>query len=1292
MRRTLRLLRRGLWLAAASALILVALVLAVANQLLPLAEQHPDRVAAWLGARAGQPVAFDRVETEWTRRGPLLRLDNLRVGEGARAFPIGDTEMLVSLYAGLLPGTPLSELRLRDVDLTLERAADGRWQVRGLPGESDAAGDPLAVLERLGELQVIGGRLSVIAPAYGIDAHLPRVDLRLRVDGDRVRAGLKAWPSTDARPLDAALDLDRRRGDGEVYVGASNVSLGDWSRVLHVAGVSVRSGEGRARAWGRMHAHRVEQVTLDAALANVVLVGAPLDGRLPQANYPRVETRARWQHAGGQWALHAPRLRLGDDGRLQTLDGLRITGGRHPTLSAPRVDAAPLLELATLSARLEPALRRWIRDARPRGVAHDIEIAGSFSAPLHARARLEGFGFEPLGNAPGLEGVGGTLRGDGVSLSLSFDANAPVRVDWPRGFGVAHEVRLRGDVVGWRDGMQWQVQTPALRIDGHGYAADARGGLAWQGDGSRPRIDLALAVDRASLPVAKRFWVRHTMPAPLVRWLDDALVGGRVEHGRALVSGDLDDWPFTDRNGRFEATARIADATLQYQPGWLPAEQLNADVRFVGDGLSIDGRARVGDVAVTTLHADIDHYDGGRLRVDAGAGAEARSLLALLRSSPLQRAHAETFASLTASGPVATTFGLTLPLRPRAAVEIDGGIELKGARLADRRWNLAFDGVRGTAVYSQHGFRADGLAVRHEGHPGRLSLRAGAPYVRDPKQALEATLDGSLRTDALIAQAPDQLDWLRPYLDGRSVWSIGVSIAKTGGALGAPTARLRLRSDLVGTTLSLPAPLRKNAAEPLPTTIEAPLPLGSGDLDVALGTRAAVRVRQRDGRTGVRVALGSGRVDEAPPAHGLVATGQAAALDALDWISLVRGTGSDDTTGGPALPLQRIDVRAQRLILLGGVFRDTRVAVAPGGNATTVNVEGPSLEGTLAIEDGQGAPVSGRFQRVHWRSAGANGPGTTDTSPTSERVASTNNARPPSTPTSAASFASLDPREIPPLAFDIADLRIADARLGQARLRTRPTSAGLRIEALDATHANQRLAMTGEWTGRGTGARTRIDASLASQDFGALMDGLGFGGRLGGGEGSLKVEAAWPGGPAQFALGALEGRLVLDARDGRLLEVEPGAGRVLGLLSLAELPRRLTLDFRDFFSKGFAFNTLAGTVRFADGRARSDDLRIDGPAAVIGIGGETNLRTQRFDQTIEVLPKAGNLLTAVGAIAGGPVGAALGAAANAVLRKPLGQIGAKTYRVTGPWADPKVEVISREQSRQVSRAPVAPAG
>ncbi|WP_245156942.1 hypothetical protein [Lysobacter arenosi] len=126
MRRRLRIARRGLVYTTALVLVLIALVLAIASQLLPLAESNPKRVAAWLSERAGRPVSFDKVETDWTRRGPLLRLDNLRVGAGDQAFTVGDTEMLVSVYAGLLPGHAFSELRLRDLDLTLWSEATTR--------------------------------------------------------------------------------------------------------------------------------------------------------------------------------------------------------------------------------------------------------------------------------------------------------------------------------------------------------------------------------------------------------------------------------------------------------------------------------------------------------------------------------------------------------------------------------------------------------------------------------------------------------------------------------------------------------------------------------------------------------------------------------------------------------------------------------------------------------------------------------------------------------------------------------------------------------------------------------------------------------------------------------------------------------------------------------------------------------------------------------------------------------------------------------------------------------------
>ncbi|MGY3265132.1 YhdP family phospholipid transporter [Lysobacter sp. HA35] len=564
-------------------------------------------------------------------------------------------------------------------------------------------------------------------------------------------------------------------------------------------------------------------------------------------------------------------------------------------------------------------------------------------------------------------------------------------------------------------------------------------------------------------------------------------------------------------------------------------------------------------------------------------------------------------------------------------------------------------------------------------------MRAGDGHVRAPANAFEGDVAANFDIDELLKRASD-MEWLAPYVAGRSAWTVGVvvpkDIAKPGGS-----ARLQLRSNLAGTSLDLPAPLHKPALQSLATFVDTPLPLGSGEVKVSLGSLAGVRARTVGGRTGVRVVLGSGTVDDAAPASGIVATGRAAQLDALDWIAFARGGGSGS---GGGLSLQRIDVTTPRLAMLGGVFGETHLQVQPiAGGALSVRADGATLAGGVTVPDGPGA-ITGRFGRVYWRPIPASANAVAATS-AAARVA-------PMTPTArraapvrapVASTNSIDPTKVPPLSIDVDDLRIGSVALGTARLRSHATAAGMQLDQFTARSRSQRIDASGDWLGRGNATRTHIAAVVSSDDFGALLDGFGLGGRVGGGKGDAHFDAGWSGAPSDFTLGNLQGTLAVNVRNGRLLEVEPGAGRVLGLLSLAELPRRLTLDFRDFFNKGFSFNQIGGNVRFGDGLARSDDFGIKGPAADIRIRGAANMRAQTFDQTIEVHPKSANLLTAVGALAGGPVGAAIGAAAGAVMQKPLGQLGAKTYRVTGPWADPKVEVMTRDQTRAMALVPPA---
>ncbi len=1267
-RRRLRRLRRGFGYGVALVLVLLALVIGVASQVLSLAEHNPDRIADWLSSRAQRTVRFDGIETEWTRRGPLLRLENLRVGDGDQAVRIGNAEILVAQYAGLLPGRSLTELRVRGLDLTLQRDVTGRWQVRGLPGQQqDSGGDPFAALERLGELQVSHARLRVLAPELGVDMHLPRIDLRMRVDGRRIRGGAEAWLRADGTPFSVAVDFDRTSGDGRVYAGTRGADLRELADDLRIAGIAPVSGRGRVQAWADLEGHRLVSVHADAALHDVALSGTAANAGEPP---PRLvlgalELDARWAGSNRQWRADATRLRIGEGDALQTLDGIAVAGGQRYGLLAKRVDAGPLLALAALGDGLPANLRHWLRESAAGVSLENVAIAGVRGGAMHAQARLRGLHFAPVGNTPGMTGVDASLLGDVHGLRLRLDPRATAVFDWPSGFGVRHALSLGGEIVAWREGDAWRVRTPGLAIDGKQLRLKARGGVGFPNDGTRPRLDLAIDIGDVPLTLARQFWVHHKMAKTTVDWLDAALQGGRLHDVHALVVGDLDDWPFRTQDGKagagkFRVDAKIADGQIKFQREWPAMDHVDGDIRFEADGFTIDGRGRIGGVAVQNVSAGIPHFSRPELYVDARAASDAGNLLAMLRVSPLHKDYGEVLDNLQLAGPARADFHLLLPLHKQDAPEqqMHGTVELAGASLRENRWKLAFEQVRGELRYDRRGFIADKLQVLQGGAAGELSLRAG-PHVRDPKQAFEAELQASLGIDDLLEKAGN-LEWLKPYVDGRSPWTVALAVPRGQGQ--ATPTRLQLRSSLVGTAITLPEPVRKPAAKALATTITLGLPLERGEVNVALGNLLSLRSRSDARQTGIRVQLG-GAVAAAPPARGLIVTGRAARVDALDWIGVFSGDG----TGG-ALPLRRIEVTAGHLRLLGADFDDTRLLLLPAPSGTAVQVQGAGIAGFLLVPEQDGATIAGRFERLYWRKP-AKGP------------AAGAAVAPPASKGNGASF---NPANIPPLLFEVGELRIGDAVLGKARFRSSPVASGMRMDEFTAGSPKQRMTASGSWTGRAGAARTRIKMGVDSDDIGGLLKGLGLAGQVDDGKGRFDVVAGWRGGPEAFDLDTMEASVSLDARDGRLLELEPGAGRVLGLLGIAQLPRRLTLDFRDFFEKGFAFDSIKGDVRLAQGSARTDNLIIKGPAADIHVRGSADLRTQRFDQTVDVLPKSGGLLTAVGAIAGGPIGAAVGAVANAVLDKPLLGLGAKTYRVTGPWASPKVEVRARAG---VSRAP-----
>jgi uncharacterized protein YhdP len=180
------------------------------------------------------------------------------------------------------------------------------------------------------------------------------------------------------------------------------------------------------------------------------------------------------------------------------------------------------------------------------------------------------------------------------------------------------------------------------------------------------------------------------------------------------------------------------------------------------------------------------------------------------------------------------------------------------------------------------------------------------------------------------------------------------------------------------------------------------------------------------------------------------------------------------------------------------------------------------------------------------------------------------------------------------------------------------------------------------------------------------------------GSANIAGNLSWNGTPFSIAYPTLSGNLKLDAASGQFVKLEPGVGRLLGVLSLQSLPRRITLDFRDVFSEGFAFDSITGQFAVTRGIVDTRDLQIQGPSAKVLMGGTIDLAGETQDLKVRVQPAVGDSI-AIGAAIANPVAGAVVWAAQKILKDPIDQAFAFEYAVTGSWVDPKVEKLGQPQ-------------
>ena len=208
---------------------------------------------------------------------------------------------------------------------------------------------------------------------------------------------------------------------------------------------------------------------------------------------------------------------------------------------------------------------------------------------------------------------------------------------------------------------------------------------------------------------------------------------------------------------------------------------------------------------------------------------------------------------------------------------------------------------------------------------------------------------------------------------------------------------------------------------------------------------------------------------------------------------------------------------------------------------------------------------------------------------------------------------------------------------------------------------------------------TTVDAQLKSQNTKALMEEFGFQGILSSKNLTIDLDLFWPYIPSSDGVFDANGTVKVNIEDGQITAIDPIAGKVLGLLSIAELPKRLVLDFSDIFKKGLSFNRLSGEFQFKQGSAYTCNLVMEGTSIDIVLVGVTDMIGETYNQLAIVRPLLSDALPMGGAVFGGPGVAAAVYLFTKLLRKPLRDIGVSYYSIGGTWDNPTIEKIPAQE-------------
>ncbi len=1163
--------------------------------------------------------------------------------------------------------------------------------------------------------------------------------------------------------------------EGRVYAQFDFADLAGWGRLLHVVPPSVRldQAQGALRVWFDFAGTGAQRIRADFALAGVDaqlrpdlqplrldrVAGTLTAGRHQTRDADVREIRVSGLHLSGESVTLPPTdlVYVNRQFHHPQEDGAQ----QHVQLRANRLALGDLSRLAALIP-LPQSWQNAVHHAAARGALENLEADWddpvTATSAFQVRTDFSQLGLTLDGPAPANDPASQdrhrpqprplpALQERGTSSAqrpvaprrYAFD-NLSGNVDAGRETGSTEHGTLRIDSAGvalhadkvlvaphitfdrltatlrWRNtpnapqGQGLQIDLDSLRAENGDLAFDASGRYRAQ-DPAAP-LDLRGRIRRARVAGVAQY-LPIVLRSASRRWLTGALRDGQVTGGSFHLQGDPRKFPFADpQTGDFQASLRVAGGRIDIDPvfpgaparvHWPAISGIDAEVTFDRNRLTVRAaHAQASGYPLTDITARVSpmEHPGAHLLIDGQGAGDLHDLLRYVGASPVDVRTGGWLATSRGSGPTRLDVHLDIPLADPKQTQVAGAVDFQGDTLTLVPGLAPFTALAGHLAFTARTAR---LTDMHAGFLGGTATIAGDTL---PDGTLVVHGAGTATPRGARPQVPTT--FLRRIVDHtEGEFRYAATVTVRHGRLG-----YRVDSDLVGLKMDLPAPLRKDAATPLPLHIEStPAAAPSGAMQAArqdflrvrLGTLVDAALYEVHAPT-AGAAPGTGmttRIDRGAIGIGTPAVAPRTGVtlridqDQLDidrWraIAAPPAAGAKKESAG-AEAESAAALSAQDLAWLDTIRLRARQIQFAGRSLADVTLTARRDDGVGWAADLVSDQAAGS---LHWLGSGR---GETEGRLTARL---TRLAIPAGQQEQVSNLLDAAPRDFPALDIIADRFQLGDHRLGRLELTAKNIGAGNRntwiLERFVLINRDGRITANGQWqriaaapapattTATATGdkprARRKMDVDLVIfyTDAGQMLGRFGFPGLVRGGKGTLKGHLSWIGSPFAIDYPTLTGTLHDETGHGQFLHADMGAARLLGVLSLQSLGHRLTGDFRDLFSEGFAFDSLTGTAAIANGTLTTDDFIMKGLNAVVRVRGSADLRAETQDLTVVVIPEinAGTASLAYAALINPAVG--LGAfIANYLLRKPLSEAFTNAYRVTGPWSHPKVQTISQ---------------